>query len=265
MFAPATQALPGGYRIVWDGMRRLALYRGNVYVFGARFPTVVMAIFVVTLLATLVGAVGLRNGLPLLDYVGLAPVAVLHGQLWRLLTWFLFALGLGPLSLLIWAMMLLMFGRDLCDAWGWRRFTGVYLGIGAVTGLGTCLIAVVWRALREANYMDSWPVVNALVIAWALMFPTRQILFNFMIPVSGKALLWITVGVTVFFALLYGIAPFVPHLVALAVIFAYMRGTPLVRRRFLELRLRALQGPPRRRPPHLRPVDDPDEKPRWYH
>jgi membrane associated rhomboid family serine protease len=247
-------------------MRRFALHRGNVYLFGARFPAVVIGIFVLTLLATLLGVAGLRNGLPLLAYVGLVPAAVWHGQLWRLVTWILFDPGISPLSLLFWAMMLLLFGRDLCDAWGWRRFTWIYLGTAAVAGVVTCLIALAWRSLMQANYMDSWPVVNALVIAWALLFPTRQILFNLVIPVSGRSLVWITVGVTVFFALLYGIAAFVPHLVALGVIFAYMRGTPLLRRRWLELRLRGLQGgPPRRRPPHLRPVDEPDEKPRWYH
>jgi membrane associated rhomboid family serine protease len=246
-------------------MRRFALYRGNVYVFGARFPAAVMAIFVLTLLLTLVGVAGLRNGVPLLAWVGLAPAAVWQGQLWRLVTWIFFDPGLNPLSLLFWAMMLLMFGRDLCDAWGWRRFIGVYLGIGAVAGLVTCLIAQAWPAVMGAEYMDSWPVVNALVVAWALMFPTRQILFNLVIPVSGKALVWITVGFTVFFALLYGIGRFVPHLVALAAIYAYMRGTPILRRRWLGLRLRGLQSAPRRRPAHIRPVDEPDEKPRWYH
>lgn len=246
-------------------MRRFALYRGNVYVFGARFPAAVMAIFVLTLLLTLVGVAGMRNGFPLLAWVGLAPAAVWHGQVWRLVTWIFFDPGLNPLSLLFWAMMLLMFGRDLCDAWGWRRFTRVYLGIGVVAGVVTCLIALAWGAVMGADYMHTWPVVNALVIAWALMFPTRQILFSLVIPVSGKALVWITVGFTVFFALLYGIDRFVPNLVALAAIFAYMRGTPLLRRRWLGLRLRGLQGAPRRRPPHIRPVDEPDEKPRWYH
>lgn len=246
-------------------MRPLALYRGNVYVFGARFPAAVVGIFVFTLLATLVGVAGLRHGLPLLGYVGLAPAAIWHGQVWRLVTWFFFDPGLNPLSLLFWAMMLLMFGRDLCDAWGWRRFLKVYLGVGAATAVLTCLIAVVWRGLMEAEYLDSWPVVNALIIAWALLFPTRQILFSLVIPMSGKALIWITVGVTVFFALLYGIDRFVPHLVAVGAMYAYLRGTPLMRRRWLEMRLRGLQASPRRRPPHIRPVDEPDEKPRWYH
>src|SRR5688572_6002934 len=118
-------------------MRRFALHRGNVYVFGARFPAAVMAIFVLTLLLTLVGVAGLRNGLPLLAWVGLAPAAVWHGQLWRLVTWIFFDPGLTPLGLLVWAMVLLMFGRDLCDAWGWRLFTRVYLGIGVVAGVVT--------------------------------------------------------------------------------------------------------------------------------
>ena len=246
-------------------MRPLAVYRGNVYLFGSRFPAAVIAIFVITLAATLTGVVGFRNGLPLLAYVGLVPGAVWQGQVWRLLTWFFFAPGIGPLSLLIWAMMLLTFGRDLCDAWGGRRFTTVYLGIGAVVGVITCLIALVWRPLLLANYLDSWPVLDALVIAWALTFPTRQILFNFVIPISGKALVWITVGMTVFFALMSGIGGFIPHMVALAAMFGYVRGAPLLRRRWLGARLRGLQGPSRRRPAHIRPVDEPDEKPRWYH
>jgi membrane associated rhomboid family serine protease len=252
-------------RVVWKGMRRLDLHRGNVYLFGARFPAVVIAIFVLTLLLTLVGVAGLRNGMPLLAYVGLAPAAVWQGGLWRLVTWVFFDPGLNPLSLLFWAMMLLLFGRDLCDAWGWRRFLGVYLGIAVAAGVVTCLLALAWGALMGGTYLDSWPVVNALVVAWAMTFPTRQILFNFLIPVSGKALVWITVGLTVFFALLSGLAAFVPHLAALGVIFVYMRGAPLLRRRWLQMRLRGLQGPTRRRPAHIRPVDEPDEKPRWYH
>lgn len=246
-------------------MRPFLLHRGSVYLFGSRFPAAVIAILVLTLVGTIVGSVMLRNGLPMLAYVGLAPAAVWQGEIWRLLTWSFFAPGIGPLSLIFWGMMLLLFGRDLCDAWGWRRFVGVYAGIGVVAGLVTCLIALAWRALLEANYMDSWPVIDALVVVWALLFPTRQILFNFVVPVSGKALAWITVAMTVFFALLSGIAVFLPHMVALALGFAYVRGAPLLRRRWLELRVRGREGPPRRRPPHLRPVDEREEKPRWYH
>jgi membrane associated rhomboid family serine protease len=246
-------------------MRPFMLHRGSVYLFGSRFPAAVIAILALTLLGTIVGVVMLRNGLPMLAYVGLAPAAVWQGEIWRLLTWSFFAPGVGPLSLIFWSMMLLVFGRDLCDAWGWRRFVGVYVGMGVVAGLVTCLIALAWRALLGVSYMDSWPVMDALVIVWALLFPTRQILFNFVIPVSGKALAWITVAMTVFFALLSGIAAFVPHLVALGLGFAYVGGGPLLRRRWMDLRLRGRQAPPRRRPAHIRPVDEPDEKPRWYH
>jgi membrane associated rhomboid family serine protease len=247
-------------------MRPFLLHRGSVYLFGSRFPAAVIAILALTLVGTIVGAVLFRNDVPLLAWVGLAPAAVWHGQVWRLLTWFFFAPGIGPLSLIFWAIMLLVFGRDLCDAWGWRRFVGVYLGIGALAGLITCLIALVWRGLLGTSYMDSWPVIDALVIVWAFLFPTRQIMFNFVVPVAGRALAWITVAMTVFFALMSGLAVFLPHMVALALGFAYVRGAPLLRRRWLELRTRSpQQGPPRRRPSHLRPVDEPDDRPRWYH
>jgi membrane associated rhomboid family serine protease len=246
-------------------MRPLALHRGSVYLFGSRFPAAVIILFVATLVATLVGVVGYRNGFPLLDHVGLSPRAVGQGQVWRLVTWVFFDPSVSPLSLLFFGMMLLMFGRDLCDAWGWRRFTAVYLGIAVAAGVLTCLVALAWRALMLANYMDTWPVIDALVVAWALSFPTRQILFNFVIPLSGRALVWITVGLTLFFAVLSGLAGFVPHLAALAAIFAWLRGVPLLRRQWLGSRLRRAQGPSRTRRAHLRAVDEPDEKPRWYH
>jgi len=246
-------------------MRPFQLHRGSVYLFGSRFPAPVIAILALTLLGTIVGAVLLRNGVPALAYVGLALAAVWQGEIWRLLTWFFFAPGIGPISLIFWAMMLLVFGRDLCDAWGWRRFVGVYLGIGVLAGLGTCLIALAERALLGTSYMDSWPVIDALVIVWAFLFPTRQIMFNFVVPVSGKALAWITVALTGFFALLSGLAVFLPHLIALVLGFAYVRGAPLLRSRWMGLGTRGPQGPARRRPSHLRPVDEPDEKPRWYH
>ena len=246
-------------------MRPFLLHRGSVYLFGSRFPAAVIAILALTLVGTIVGVVLLRQGVPMLAWVGLVPAAVWQGEIWRLLTWFFFAPGIGPLSLIFWAMMLLVFGRDLCDAWGWRRFVGVYVVIGVLAGLVTCLIALLWRTLLGTSYMDSWPVMDALVIVWALLFPTRQIMFNFVVPVSGKALAWITVAMTVFFALLSGVAVFLPHMVALALGFAYVRGTPLLRRRWLDLRTRGPQGPPRRRPSHLRPVDEREEKPRWYH
>jgi len=246
-------------------MRPFQLHRGSVYLFGSRFPAPVIVILALTLLGTIVGAVLLRNGVPMLAYVGLAPAAVWQGEIWRLLTWFFFAPGIGPISLIFWAMMLLLFGRDLCDAWGWRRFVGVYLGIGVLAGLGTCLVALAWRALLGTSYMDSWPVIDALVIVWAFLFPTRQIMFNFVVPVSGKSLAWITVALTGFFALLSGLAVFLPHLIALVLGFAYVRGAPLLRRRWMGLGTRGPQGPARRRPSHLRPVDEPDEKPRWYH
>jgi len=246
-------------------MRPFQLHRGSVYLFGSRFPAPVIAILALTLLGTIVGAVLLRNGVPALAYVGLAPAAVWQGEIWRLLTWFFFAPGIGPISLIFWAIILLVFGRDLCDAWGWRRFVGVYLGIGVLAGLGTCLIALAWRPLLGTSYMDSWPVIDALVIVWAFLFPTRQIMFNFVVPVSGKALAWITVALTVFFALLSGLAVFLPHMIALVLGFAYVRGAPLLRRRWMGLGTRGPQGPARRRPSHLRPVDEPDEKPRWYH
>ena len=137
--------------------------------------------------------------------------------------------------------MLLLFGRDLCDAWGWRRFVGVYLGIGAAAGAPDLPRRPGLARAPVAELHGQLAVVDALVITWALLFPTRQIMFNLVIPVSGKALVWITVGFTVFFALLSGSTASCPTSRRWARL-AYMRGAPLLRRRWLTLRLRGRAG-----------------------
>ena len=49
-----------------------------------------------------------------------------------------------------------------------------------------------------------WPLADALIIAWATLFPTRQMLVYFVIPLGGRNLIYATLGGTLIFALLAG-------------------------------------------------------------
>src|SRR5574341_1811328 len=104
-------------------------------------------------------------------------------------------------------LMLWMFGRDLAHSLGERRFLLAFLGLGAGAAAATSLLAVAWPRLRDIGSGGPWPVIDALVVAWALRFPDRQLLFMFALPVSGRALLWLTVGGTALYAVFAGVVP----------------------------------------------------------
>ncbi|HET9595333.1 MAG TPA: rhomboid family intramembrane serine protease [Anaeromyxobacteraceae bacterium] len=229
---------------------------GDVFTFGGRVPPAVGALITAIVLASLVGALGQRY-----DFVraaALVPELVWQGQVWRLFTWVFFETD--PLSLLFGGVTLYFFGRDLCWAWGPRRFIATFFGI-AVTAAGvTCLAALGWPALRLGGWTGSWPVLLALTVAWAMLFPERQILLMFALPVSGRALLWITVGGTVLYAVFGRVYAYVPHFAAQLLMMAYARGWSL-RGFWQQLRIRGYERRARRRASHLKVVKK--DPPRW--
>ena len=82
-----------------------------------------------------------------------------------------------------------MFGRDLADAWGTRRFLGAYLASRRSLRVLTVLVGSRGRWCPFA-YVTIWPVLEALIIAWAIWFPSRQILVYFVLPLGGRNLGW---------------------------------------------------------------------------
>ena len=214
-----------------------------------------------TLVTSIVGAQVpgfLANG-------ALSPALVFGGQLWRAVTWVFFEQS--PLGLIFAALAIYWFGNDLVRIWGPVRFLATYVGLAAAAAGVTCAVSLFWPTLQSYGYYGAWPVVSALIIAWACAFPTRNILVYFVLPLSGKNLIYATLGGTVLFALLSGwVGAYVPHFAAELLSLAAMRGKGLgnlwARVKF-ELAYRNW----RRRTSRLREVPRPprDETPRWYH
>lgn len=219
--------------------------------FGGRVPPAVGGLVAAVVLGSVAGALWH----PLRAAAFFAPALAWRGEVWRLVTWLF--VETGPFELVFGALMLWMFGRDLAFSWGERRFLLAFVGIGAGAALGTSLLALAWPALGPGPWAGPWPVVDALVVAWALRFPDRQLLFMFALPVSGRTLLWLTVGGTVLYAAFSGLALYVPHLLAEGLAALWLRGP--------RLRLPRLPRWRRRRPFEVIHADrDPDAgRPRW--
>lgn len=232
---------------------------GSFTILGGRVPRVVGLLIGLTVVSTIVGSVGARNGLPLILATGiLSPSLVLAGQVWRLFTWIFFEPE--PLSLIFGCLGLWWFAKDLYYAWGPTRLLGSYLGIGGAAGLGTCLVALLWRDLMGAVYVGMWPTLSALIIAWATINPHRDVFVYFVLPLRGRSLILATLGGTVLFALLDGGARFVPHFLAEGLMLAWLNPPAGLQRFWHRARLRQAQ----RRAPKFRVVER-EEPPRWLH
>ncbi len=202
-----------------------------------------LALIVFVVLGSALGVFLERVGLKGLSLAMLSPTLVTSGEVWRMLTWGFFEPD-GQ-NLIFGALMLAIFGRDLGGLWGGARYLVICALVVAGTGLLTVVTGLGWGEVRSSDYLSIWPLVDSLIVAWALLFPSRTILFMFMLPMAGRNLLYMTLGITVLFAIMHGFANFVPHLLAMGLMYAYIRGGTAVA---AQLKLNRLLAPKRQNP-----------------
>ena len=107
--------------------------------------------------------------------------ALLHGQVWRLLTFiFVPTLTTRPLTLLLELYFYWWVGNSLTRAWGDFRFTLYWLA-GMLGAILSCLIT---------GFGSSAGLFLSLFFAYAWMWPNQQVLLFFIIPVKVKWLGW---------------------------------------------------------------------------
>ncbi|MFW6221882.1 MAG: rhomboid family intramembrane serine protease [Fibrobacterota bacterium] len=115
----------------------------------------------------------------LIAYGALVPRLVFaHGQIWRLLT-YLFLHGMGPWHILFNMLALWMFGVELEQMWGTRRFVTFYF----IGGIGAGLLSFfTWNV----PIIGASGAVLAILTVYAYYFPNRQVLMFFIFPVPVR-------------------------------------------------------------------------------
>lgn len=150
----------------------------------------------------------------LFDYLTLNPYLILHGQIWRLVTWILIPPQTGSIfSLLIMMMFYYSVGTTLERTWGTYRynvyiFSGMLFTIaGSFLGMGVSYLIYgdVIEAFGAASFfqfsslMFSTYYVNmSIFLAFALTFPEAQVLLMFIIPIKVKWLGLVYAAVLIF-------------------------------------------------------------------
>ena len=233
--------------------------RSGVMILGQWLPMPVVWLAGMTAALSILGALWP----PLYVAGALVPVAVWAGQVWRLLTWGFFEAE--PISLVFGCWLIALLGADLCRTWGARHFVALYLSFALAAGSLTCALAWALPSTRlaSASYASPWVIVDALIIAWATLFPNRRIFVFLVVPAQGRTLILLTVGLTALFAVFQGWQSFVPHFIAQALMGVYLDRLRIVRWLWLRVRLALYERELRRRGAHLRVVPR-DDEPRYH-
>lgn len=139
-----------------------------------------------------------------MNYLTLNPYAILHGQVWRLVTWIISPpSSLTSFTDIIFILIMLMFyfnlGTSLERAWGtWRYnvyiFTGMlftilgsFLCLGLVylvCGGSSPLVSVICSA--GAWQFSTYYINMSIFLAYSITFPDAEVLLMFVIPVKVK-------------------------------------------------------------------------------
>ena len=145
-----------GSGVMPPGVKQLILITGGVYLVQLLVPAVTVLF-------------------------GLYPPAVLSLQVWRLFT-YMFLHG-GLFHLLMNMFVLYMFGSQLEQVWGRRRFVRYYLLCGVGAGLFALLPL---PAFFDALHIGASGAVYGLLLAFGLLFPSAQVYLLGILPMSAR-------------------------------------------------------------------------------
>ena len=130
------------------------------------------------------------------DFLRLNPYEIVHGQVWRIITWII----VPPSSLGIFTIIMLFFyyslGRSLEMTWGAFRYN-VYIFSGMIfTFIGAMLLYVFFAYASNNNpeevgfvismYVTTYYVNMFIFLVFAALYPNMQVLLYFFIPIKIK-------------------------------------------------------------------------------
>jgi membrane associated rhomboid family serine protease len=218
-------------------------------------PGVKLLLF--ALVGTSLGTALLRQltpaGATITDLIVLQPDRVLHGEVWRLLTYTF--LQIEPFGLIFGALAMWWIGSPLEDVWGKRRLLTHYFLATGLAGVLTCLVGLASGAVREHAYLGTWAAQEALIGAFGTVLATTPIRLFFVLPVGGNTLILASAGITLLYVIMAGgPVPYLPHLFALGLGVLLARGS--FDPRTLWLRLKVIWIERRMRSRKLRVVKD---------
>ena len=126
-----------------------------------------------------------------LRYLTLEPYLIVHGQIWRIVTWLI----IPPDTLNLFTVIMLLFyfsiGQTLERTWGTFRYN-VYIFMGIIfTVLGAFILFAICAFIGYPNasvggWFSTYYINMSIFLAFAMSYPDMQVLLYFFIPVKMK-------------------------------------------------------------------------------
>ncbi len=129
------------------------------------------------------------SGIPLsaffIKYFALNPIGstVFPFYPWQLFTYLFMHANFWHLFMNMFALW--MFGMELENIWGSKKFFAYYIMCGVGAGLSTILITPLFTSLSIPTVGASGSIYGILV-AFGMLFPNREIFLYFLIPIKDK-------------------------------------------------------------------------------
>lgn len=158
--------------------------------------------------------IGMANPMFYYTYLSLDFNAILHGQVWRLITFILQPMGsgsgLGLFFILITLYFYWMVGKHLENAWGAFRFNLYYIMGILLQIVAGAILFVATGDPASGMYFGLNYINQSMFLAFTVLYPNLQVLLMFIIPIKVKYLgiiYGIMIGVEVVTNLMNGAWP----------------------------------------------------------
>jgi membrane associated rhomboid family serine protease len=172
------------------------------YQLGLVSPTPNVTLFLILIIASYLvfALLGHSNtGMWAYNILILNPyLTVFKVQLWRIITYGFLHDPSSPMHVIFNALILYMVGTPLEERWGEKRFLFFILCAVGVGGLLVCLSYLF--GISNASVMGFSAATVALVIAWGLTFSSQSIYIFGILPLSGRQLVFVTIGFEILYA-----------------------------------------------------------------
>lgn len=129
-----------------------------------------------------------------LSFLSFSWSNVLHGELWRLVTFLFVPDTADPFSLMLTLYFSYFIGNLLEREWGTPKFNLYYFS-GAVLTILTGIIS--YYAFGNGVIFGTYYISMSMFLAFAALYPDMQVLFMFIIPIKVK---WLAIADAVLFA-----------------------------------------------------------------
>ncbi len=188
-----------GYRTYGGG----SYYRPSFFGGFSFFPPVIKALLISNVIIWFLFDVFLApltlNGAPIFallsEYLALWPLASHNFWPWQLLTYMFMHGGFWHLFFNMFALW--MFGMELENVWGSRKFFWYYLLCGV--GAGVTHLFVSPLIGQAAPTIGASGAIYGVLIAFGMLFPERPIYIYFLLPIRAKYFVALYIGLELFY------------------------------------------------------------------